>query len=237
MIGAEEQDKNKPDAQTTYVTYLKQKIIPELGTYDADNPQHNAEGVYSALFCDLNNDDNDEFIVAYSKKDGSKVDFNISCYGYDEDIQDQSETDAVELIDTVNPSSEYDYTDSTNDEIRYNNHRVLYTVEYDGTTYIVYEYLTWFEGYNYECHIYTLKGGSFAEVSNVFVPGIGSDGTEIIYSTKLPDGMNIDNSDLDYSAFESGDYIKENFQVTVSIFFILLRAENLILSTAHILKV
>lgn len=207
-------EEEKKKVQTTYVTYLNKTIIPEIGEYDADHPESSNEGVHSALFCDLNNDDTDEFLVAYSKADNSKISFNVSCYEYNEDAAQTPSTDnetdtntdeAVDLMGTVTPFSEEDYTDNKKDVYHIPNATLVYSIEYNNKTYIVCEHISWLNTYSYECYIYSLENGVFVEISNLFVPDIGTTGIRIVYSSKLPDGLEIDNSGFDYSkAKDSG---------------------------------
>ena len=92
-------EEEKKKVQTTYITYLNKTIIPEIGEYDSNHPESSNEGVHSALFCDLNNDNKEEFIVAYSKENGNNIDFNISCYEYDEETKDpENAEENVELL-------------------------------------------------------------------------------------------------------------------------------------------
>ena len=120
-------EEEKKKVQTTYITYLNKTIIPEIGEYDSNHPESSNEGVHSALFCDLNNDNKEEFIVAYSKENGNNIDFNISCYEYDEETKDpENAEENVELIGTVTPSTEPDYTDSSEDVFHFSNQTIVY---------------------------------------------------------------------------------------------------------------
>lgn len=195
-IGNKKEDERKK-IQTTYVTYLNKTIIPEIGEYDSEHPETSNEGVHSALFCDLNSDGTDEFVVAYSKKSGDNIDFNISCYEYkDEKSTSENEENNVELIGTVNPSSEPDYVENDIDVFHLSNETIVYAITYKDVTYIVCEHMSWLDVWSYECHIYKIDEGSFVEESNIFVPDIGTDGTRIVYSDMLPNGISIDNSDF-----------------------------------------
>ncbi len=205
-------EEEKKKVQTTYVTYLNKTIIPEIGKYDADHPESSNEGVHSALFCDLNNDDSDEFLVAYSKKNGSNIDFNISCYEYDEETNDPEKAEEnVELIGTVIPSTEPDYTEDNDDVFHIPNETIVYSIMYENETYIVCEHMSWMNTWSYECHIYKIEQGSFVEVSNIFVPDIGTDGTRIVYSTKLPEKLVIDNSNFNVDLSDTQQYNKGVF--------------------------
>lgn len=204
--------------KTTYISFLTKVIVPQMGTYDANHPETSTEGVYSALFSDLNNDKKEEFIVAYSEKNGDNIDTKIACYKYnDNDKNRKSDSDEekpeenVEPIGTVTPSSEKDYSENSDEGFRLPTESILYSIEYEGVNYIIYEHLTWFQGFSYDAHVYTVKDGKFAEISNIIIPLVGSDGTELIYSTKLPESMSFDNSDFDFEKSESAAYIKENY--------------------------
>jgi len=215
-------EEEKKKVQTTYITYLNKTIIPDVGEYDSDHPESSNEGVHSALFCDLNNDDNDEFVVAYSKKNGGNIDFNISCYEYDEETKDPVKAEEnVELIGTVTPSTEPDYTENKDDVFHFPNETIVYSITYENETYIVCEHMSWMDMWSYECHIYKIEKGTFIEVSNIFVPNIGTDGTRIVYSNKLPEKLDIDNSDFDYSItkYVSNSVYAESFKNTESILF------------------
>lgn len=193
-------EEEKKKVQTTYVTYLNKTIIPEIGEYDSDHPESNNEGVHSALFCDLNNDNKEEFVVAYSKENSNNIDFNISCYEYGEETKDPEKAEEnVELIGTVTPSTEPDYTENNEDEIHLSNQTIVYSTVYNEITYIVCEHLSWLDEFNYECHVYTVENGNFIEVSNIFRERFGTSGAEYVYSKLLPDEMKINNTDFEFS--------------------------------------
>lgn len=205
-------EEEKKKVQTTYITILNKTILPDIGEYDSNHPESSNEGVHSALFCDLNNDDNEEFIVAYSKKNGGNIDFNISCYEYDEETNDPEKTDEnVELIGTVTPSTEPDYTENDEDMFHLPNETIVYSITYENETYIVCEHMSWMNTWSYECHIYKIDKGTFVEVSNIFVPDIGTDGTRIVYSKQLPDKLLIDNSDFNVDLSGTQEYNKGVF--------------------------
>lgn len=174
------------------------------------------------MFCDLNNDDSDEFVVAYSKKNGPNIDFNISVYEYDEETNAPEKAEEnVELIGTVTPSTEPDYTDDSTEVYHLPNETIVYSITYENETYIVCEHMSWMNIWSYECHIYKIEKGLFVEVSNIFVPDIGTDGTRIVYSSKLPKKLDIDNSDFDYSLTEyvSNSIYAVSFKNTESILY------------------
>lgn len=205
-------EEEKKKVQTTYVTYLNKTIISEIGEYDSDHPESSNEGLHSALFCDLNNDDKEEFIVAYSKENGNNIDFNISCYEYDEETKDpENAEENVELIGTVTPSTEPDYTDSSEDVFHFSNQTIVYSIVYNDKTYIVCEHLSWLNEFNYECHVYTVENGKFIEVSNIFRERFGTSGAEYVYSKLLPDEMKINNDDFDFSLAAYMNEMKHGF--------------------------
>ncbi len=205
-------EEEKKKIQTTYVTYLNKTIIPEIGEYDSDHPESSNEGVHSALFCDLNNDNKEEFVIAYSKENGNNIDFNISCYEYDEETKDPEKAEEnVELIGTVTPSTEFDYTKDNDDVFHLPNETIVYSITYENETYIVCEHMSWMNTWSYECHIYKIDKGLFVEVSNIFVPDIGTDGTRIVYSKQLPDKLLIDNSDFNVDLSGTQEYNKGVF--------------------------
>lgn len=205
-------EEEKKKVQTIYITYLNKTIIPDVGEYDSDHPESSNEGVHSALFCDLNNDDNEEFVVAYSKKNGDNIDFNISCYEYEEETKDPEKAEKnVELIGTVTPSTEPDYTEDNDDVFHLPNETIVYSITYENETYIVCEHMSWMDMWSYECHIYKIEKGTFIEVSNIFVPDIGTDGARIVYSTNLPDKLVIDNSDFNVDLSSTQEYNKGVF--------------------------
>lgn len=210
-IGNNKEEEQKK-VQTTYVTYLNKTIIPEIGEYDSDHPESSNEGVHSALFCDLNNDDKEEFVVAYSKKNGDNIDFNISCYEYDETTKDPDKSEEnVELIGTVTPTTEPDYTENDEDVFHLSNQTIVYSVVYNDKTYIVCEHLSWLDEFNYECHVYTVENGKFIEVSNIFRERFGTSGAEYVYSKLLPDEMKINNDDFEFSLAGYMNEIKHSF--------------------------
>lgn len=209
--------------QSTYVTYLTENIIPEIGAYDSEHPESSNEGVHSALFCDLNNDSNKEFIVAYSEKNENNIDFNISCYTYQDDsnaLEDHNTNgNGVDLIGTANVVSQVDYTEDKNTENHLSNEIIVYSALYNEQTYIIVEYLndTTNASCSYECHVYTMNNGIFVEVGNLFVQKIATPifDTAVpvaLYSTILPEGMSIDNSDFDYGVINNIIDMGENWQ-------------------------
>ncbi len=205
-------EEEKKKVQTTYITYLNKTIIPEIGEYDSNHPESSNEGVHSALFCDLNNDNKEEFIVAYSKENGNNIDFNISCYEYDEETKDpENAEENVELIGTVTPSTEPDYTDSSEDVFHFSNQTIVYSIVYNDKTYIVCEHLSWLNEFNYECHVYTVENGKFIEVSNIFRERFGTSGAEYVYSELLPDEMKINNDDFEFSLAGYMNEMKHSF--------------------------
>lgn len=201
-------EEEKKKVQTTYVTYLNKTIIPEIGEYDSDHPESSNEGVHSALFCDLNNDDKEEFVVAYSKENGNNIEFNISCYEYDEDTKNPEKAEEnVELIGTVTPSTEPDYTENDEDEFHLSNQTIVYSIVYNDRTYIVYEHLSWVNDFNYECYVYTVENGKFIEVSNVFRSVSEETGAELVYSQRRPNGM-FDGDDYTLTDFDFANHQK-----------------------------
>lgn len=205
-------EEEKKKVQTTYITYLNKTIIPEIGEYDSDHPESSNEGIHSALFCDLNNDDKEEFVVAYSKENGGNIDLNISCYEYDEETKGPEKAEEnVELIGTVTPSTEPDYTDNNEDEYHFSNQTIVYSVVYNDKKYIVCEHLSWLDEYNYECHIYTVENGKFIEVSNIFRERFGTSGAEYVYSKYLPDEMKINNDNFEFSLAGYMNEMKHSF--------------------------
>lgn len=211
LIGNNSEEEKKK-VHTTYVTYLNKTIIPEIGEYDSDHPESSNEGIHSALFCDLNNDDKEEFVVAYSKKNGNNIDFNISCYEYDEETKDPEKAEEnVELIGTVTPSTEPDYSENNEDVFHLSNQTIVYSIVYNDKTYIVCEHLSWLDEFNYECHVYTVENGKFIEVSNIFRERFGTSGAEYVYSKFLPDDMKINNSDFEFSLAGYMNEMKHSF--------------------------
>lgn len=224
-IGSSDEEESL-QIRTTYITYLNSTIVPEIGVYDADRPESSNEGVYSALFSDLDDDDKDEFIVVYSSKNGDNIDFNISCYSYQSNntVNSSDDESGVEHIGTINALSEADYTEDDNLENHLSHEIIIYSASYNDKNYIILEYLndTTNSECSFEIHVYTIENGQFAEVSNLFVktiftPIFDTAFPRAVYSTKLPESLMIDDSDFDFSLLESiinyGEFWKNRFSV------------------------
>lgn len=233
-IGSSDEEESL-QIRTTYITYLNNTIVPEIGVYDADRPESSNEGVYSALFSDLDDDDKDEFIVVYSSKNGDNIDFNISCYSYQSNntVNSSDDESGVEHIGTINALSEADYTEDDNLENHLSHEIIIYSASYNDKNYIILEYLndTTNSECSFEIHVYTIENGQFAEVSNLFVktiftPIFDTAFPRAVYSTKLPESLMIDDSDFDYSLL---DYIINNGESWKNLFSVLEEDDSTIL--------
>ena len=157
-----------------YREFVQNKIVGENGMFHSESANENAEGVLSVNIAQLDKEEGNELIVAYSETSGNRINTRIACYGYNEDLLLDGKTkSAVELLGIATPIDETDYI--KNNKQHMPNEKVLYTFTHKGNTYIALEYIAYNDTVcKYECHIFELEGDSLNEHSNMFVNTNGS---------------------------------------------------------------
>lgn len=206
-------EKAEQQVQTDYTSYIEEVLLPQLGTIDTEHPEKSDTGAYAALVKDVNHDNQDDMLVAYAAKENGKLSFKIDYYSYDADGKTVEKKSDVTVKTTEEPTSngEAGGLDAPDNAWDFPFEELMYSVDHEGKTYIIYEWIGYWEGYDYEAHVYTVdENGQLTEVGNLFEPAISSVGEEIIYSEKLPETMAYDDSDFNYS-FDGGDSIRERF--------------------------
>ncbi len=204
--------------KSAYSAYLNNKSVPEHGMYDLSHPKQSVDGIVAAKQLDLNSDNNDEFIIAYYDKTTDSIDFKLSCYEYNSKslIQGRSTesdgTEGVELNATVTAFSVPDYTSKITDTEREQGEVSVYTVESKNNSYIAVEHLSFDEGCVYEMHVFTVDGGVFREVGNLYSDDISNDGSIIVSSSLLPSDIKIDNNGFNASSLDFWEYIEESYK-------------------------
>ncbi len=207
--------------ETTYITYLNEHLIPEMGVFKEDGISTNPNGIKSVSFVDVNRDGVEEMIVAVSQTENNAVSDKFICYKYDENAEKKvSQTGDFTLYSDNGEFSRSKLSFNTPaSELYGNNSSAFYTVEYEGKTYFVYEYVTAVyseaEGviYSEEAHVLTFEDGQLREVGNLTVDGLTG-----VYSKLVPSAISIDNSDLP-QYFAEDNYLESVCQKGYKVLF------------------
>ena len=182
--------------ETTYITYLNEHLIPEMGGVITEGymETETGEGIHSVSLTDMDGDGMDEMLVFYSKHTGERLSECIACYEYDETAEHN-----------VSQRGEYESVQELNLGLNADNESTaLYSVEVNGKTYYVYENRQVGMYGDAVVKIFVFENGRLVELANVYETDWE------VYSTNLPDSIEIDNSDF-FSYIPKVDYISDIF--------------------------
>ena len=185
---------------TSYAMFVNENVVSEVGRYNANEADKKSDGVYSVLIHDLDGEKKEECVVAYKKKNNKQLNYNVACYKISNTGKNATKSD-VEPVNEVTSYSEPDYTLDGNKDATYHESR-MYAVENDGKVYICEEHLGAYEGFGFELYVYEYTDGKLVEVANLSYSDNYPLGGYCVTSGKLPEGMTVDNSDIDEKELE-----------------------------------
>ena len=198
-------------ARSNYEAYFNEKLYPKFGMLDFKHPGVDGKGIFFGDMFDLNNDKSEELVVAHSEHSGDNIDYKLSAYEYNPNAALQGGSTStennhgVELNSTVTVFSEPDFEQlsSSHEQSQFE----FYLVENKDKSYIIAERVYEANNLNYECHVFTLLTGNFAEVSNLYIMKNAKGETAVI-STKFPSTLGSD--EYQTSKLKGFDELPEN---------------------------